>query len=43
MTKKKKESREQREEIQAKRVMRNIFIACIIIALLFIIGFSSMQ
>lgn len=42
MGKNRKAIREQREEMQGKRVMKNIFIGCIILAILFIIGFSSM-
>ena len=42
MGKNKKAIRQQKEEMQAKRVMKIIFIACAVLAILFIIGFSSM-
>ena len=42
MGKNKKALREHREEMQGKKVMRTIFIACIVLAIVFIIAFSSM-
>lgn len=42
MGKNNKESKARKEELQAKRVLRNIFIACVILCILFIIAFSSM-
>ena len=43
MTSKRKQSRELREEKQANKVVRMIFIGCAIVAILFIVIFSFMQ
>ncbi|MGL5262574.1 MAG: hypothetical protein ACRC9P_09340 [Bacteroides sp.] len=42
MGKNKKAMRARKEEMQAKKVMRTIFIVCILLAIVFIIAFSSM-